>query len=364
MGLFSRLSKNARAVETLSAGIPLLSPLAGSTASIQSLVFSEYFAGEWAELTREGALAIAPLKRGRDILVTVIASMPLQEWQDANETTPDWLRNGSASGVSAWHRLAMTIDDLIFYDWSLWAVQREGNRPDGQIVDALRVPYEDWEIDNATNAVYVNGVQVNAHEVIVFPGNGSGGVLSAGATTIKGYRALERSWIGRAQNPIPLVELHQTSDEPLTDGTDADGNDDPDAEMNEIESLKRSWGEARTSPNGAVGYTPHNIEVRVHGTVQTDLFVEGRNAAVLDVARLLGLPALLLDGSMSTASLTYSTTEGKSNEFAMYSIPAWTNPIEARLSMDDVSPKGRVIRFDRSSLVQAEQPAVANPRSD
>lgn len=353
MGVLDRLRKNTRAVERMSAGLPLVSPLAGTTSQMSQLVYSEFFAGEVAELTREGALSIPPLKRGRDILVGTIASLQLQEWAEANETTPAWLRN-STSGISPWHRMAMTIDDLLFYDWSAWTVKRDGS---DAIIDALRIPYERWSIDDTTGAVYVDGSQVSADEIIVFPGNGSGGILATGSTTIKGYRALERSWIGRAQNPIPLVELHQTSDDPLTDGDDED-------EENEIRRLTDDWSAARTSPTGAVGYTPHNIEVRVHGNVQTDLYVEGRNAAVLDVARLLGLPAALLDGSMSTATLTYSTAEGKANEFAMYSLPAWMSPIEARLSLDDVSPAGHVIRFDRSSLVQAEQPAVATPRSD
>lgn len=354
MGLLERLTRTTRAVERLSAGLPLVSPLAGSTAAISQVVFSEFFAGEVSEVTREGALQIPPMKRGRDILVGVVSGMQLQEWQDTTETTPAWLR-GSASGISPWHRMAMTIDDLIWYDWSAWTVSRDSS---GAILDAIRIPYERWSVDDYTGAVYVDGSQVSAEEIIVFPGNGSGGILATGATTIKGYRALERSWIGRAQNPIPLVELHQTSDDPLT----PDG--DNDAESDEIGRLIDEWSLARTSPTGAVGYTPHNIEVRVHGTVQTDLYVEGRNAAVLDVARLLNIPAALLDGSMSTATLTYSTTEGKANEFASYSIPTWTNPIEARLSLDDVSPAGRVIRFDRTALVQTEQPAVTNPRSD
>ncbi|WP_433586371.1 hypothetical protein [Microbacterium hydrocarbonoxydans] len=353
MGLLDKLTKTTRAVERLSAGLPLVSPLAGSTSQMSTLVFSEFFAGEVAEVTREGALQIPPMKRGRDLLVGVIAGMQLQEWQDDAETTPAWL-HGSASGIAPWHRMAMTIDDLIWYDWSAWTVKRDDS---GQILDGIRIPYERWAVDDLTGVVTVDGRVVSAEEIIVFPGNGSGGILATGATTIKGYRALERSWIGRAQNPIPLVELHQTTEDPLTDGDDED-------EENEIARLIDDWSLARTSPTGAVGYTPHNIEVRVHGTVNTDLFVEGRNAAVLDVARLLSLPAALLDGSMSTATLTYSTTEGKANEFAAYSIPTWTNPIEARLSLDDVSPQGRVIRFDRSSLVQTEQPAVANPRSD
>lgn len=354
MGLLDRLKKDTRAIERMSAGLPLVSPLAGTTSQMSQLVFSEFFAGEVGELTREGALSVPPIKRARDILVGTIASMQLQEWEGDTETTPAWLRN-SSSGISPWHRMSATVDDLIFYDWSLWVVQREGG-PESQIVDALRMPYERWSIDDTTGAVYVDGSQVSAHEVIVFPGNGSGGILATGAQTIKGYRALERAWIKRAESPIPLVELHKTDDEPLTDGAD------DDEEENEIGRLTGDWEDARK--NGGTGFTPSNIELRVHGDVKADMFVEARNAAVLDVARLLGLPAALLDGSMSTATLTYSTQEGKANEFAMYSIPAWTNPIEARLSLDDVSPAGRVIRFDRSSLVAAQQPAVASPRSD
>ncbi len=322
------------------------------TSTLPLVTYSEFFAGEIAEVTRLGAMQIPPFKRGRDILVGVIASMNLREFAGDRETTPAWLRN-TRSGVSPWHRMAATVDDLIFYDWSLWAVERGAS---GQITDAIHIPYDQWAVDDA-GRVTVNGRVVSAEEVILIPGNGSGGVLMTGASTIKGYRALERSWIGRAQNPIPLVELHQTTDDQLTDG-------DADDEEGEIARLVSEWSAARTSPTGAVGYTPHNIEVRVHGTVETDLFVEGRNAAVLDVARLLNMPASLLDGSMSTASLTYVTTEGKRSEFAALTLPGWIAPIEARLSMDDVSPRGHVIRFDQSSLVEPEPNPINEPRED
>ncbi|GEB94392.1 hypothetical protein GCM10009724_09590 [Microbacterium lacticum] len=339
------------------AGAPLVSPLAGSTSQMSRLVFSEYFAGEVAEVTRESALSIPPLKRGRDILVGVIAGMELQQWRDDVKVPSPWLLNSAGSGISPWHRMAGTIDDLIFYDWSAWAVSRAGSDPTDPITDALRIPFERWAVDDFTGVVHVDGEQVDASQIIIFPGNGSGGILMSGAQTIKGYRALERSWIGRAQNPIPLVELHQTSDDPLTDGTDEEEED-------EIQRLVDEWSAARLSPNGAVGYTPHNIEVKTHGQSSTDLFVEGRNAAVLDVARLLNIPASLIDGAQTQASLTYVTTEGKRSEFAALSIPAWTSPIEARLSMDDVAPAGEVIRYDMSSLVDVVAEPVRTPKED
>lgn len=359
MGLLDRMTRALRVTERVTstpfAGAPLVSPLAGSTSQMSQLVWSEFYAGEVAEVTREGALMIPPLKRGRDILVGVIAGMQLKQFAGEAEVDASWLTN-SSSGISPWHRMAGTVDDLIFYDWSAWAVKRAGSDATDPIVDGLRIPYERWAIDDYTGIVTVNGEEVAASEIVVIPGNGSGGVLASGAQTIKGYRALERAWIGRAQSPL-TYELHQTSDDPLTDG-------DEDEENDEIGRLVDDWAAARMSPNGGVGYTPHNIELKTHGETNTDLFVEGRNAAVLDIARLLNMPAALLDGSMSTASLTYSTTEGKGNEFAVYSVPTWTSPIEARLSLDDVAPSGQVIRFDQSALRAVTQQPVNNPKED
>ena len=357
MGLLDWLTRSVRVTEKVGAGArlaPLVSPLAGSTSQMSTLVYSEFYAGEISEVTRETALMVPPLKRGRDILVGVISGMPLVELEGERDVTDEsaWLRNTS-TGISPWHRMAGTIDDLIFYDWSAWAVERDGDR----IVDALRIPFDRWQIDDYTGVVTVDDKPVSAEQIIVFPGNGSGGLLVSGMQTIKGYRALERAWIGRAQNPIPLVELHQTTDDPLTDG-------DPDEEEDEIQRLVDEWAAARISPNGAVGYTPHNIELKVHGNVSADLFENGRNAAVLDVARLLNLPAALLDGAQNTASLTYVTTQGKRSEFATLSVPSWTAPIEARLSLDDVSGAGRVIRFDQSALVDVVPEPVNPPRED
>lgn len=330
---------------------PLVTP--NQTSTLPMVVYSEFFAGEVAEVTRYGALQIPAFKRARDLLTSTIAGTSLHQYRDGEDVTPDWLTN-STSGVSPYHRMLAIVDDLLFYDWSLLAVQRGTS---GQITDALRVPFEQWAVDDLSGRISVQDKQVSAEEVILIPGNGSGGVLQTGAQTIKGYRAMERAWVGRVQNPIPLVELHQTTEDPLTDGT-------VDDEENEIARLTSDWAAARMSPTGAVGYTPHNIELRVHGDVKHELFVEGRNASVLDIARLFGIPGSLLDGSMATATLTYSTTEGKRSEFDMYTTPLYLDPIEARLSLDDVAPAGEVIRFDRSARASVEAPALREPLND
>jgi hypothetical protein len=322
------------------------------SSSLAKVVYAEYFTGEIGEVTRESALQIPAIKKARDILVGSIAGTALKELAGGAEVDTYWLRN-TRSGISPWHRTAYVVDDLLFYDWSLLAVERDGD----QITDAVRVPWDRWSVDEYTGQIRVDDQVRNADEVVLIPGNGSGGLLTAGAPTIRGYRALERAWIGRAQNPIPLIELHQVTDDELTDGSE-------DPEDNEIQDLVDQWATARTSPTGAVGFTDNRVEVRVHGTVSADLFEQGRNAAVLDIARLTGVPASLLDGAQTNASLTYVTSEGKRSEFDALSLPQWTDPIEARLSLDDVSPEGHVIRFDKAARIAAQAEPVRSPTSD
>jgi hypothetical protein len=342
VGIFDALTRPGR----LTAIAPVMPGLESpnQSSSLAKVVYAEYFTGQVGEVSRATALSIPAFKKARDIYVGIIAGMQLREHQGDQIVDQPWLYR-TESGISCWHRTAYIFDDIFFYDWSAIAVKREGE----QIVDALHIPFERWDVDRDGN-VKVDFIPAADREVILIPGNGSGGILTAGANTIRGALAIEKAWIGRAQNPIPLIEIHQVTDDQLDD--------------DEIADIVDQWAAARVSPTGAVGFTDNRVELKVHGTVATDLFEQGRNAIVLDIARITGIPAAMLDGSMSTASLTYSTQEGKRNEFDDYSLPMWTDPIEARLSMDDVSAAGRVIKFDRSGRTSITAPALTQPLKD
>ena len=75
--------------------------------------------------------------------------------------------------------------------------------------------------------------------------------------------------------------------------------------------------------------------------------IEARNAVKLDIANFMNLPTAMLDAALPKASLNYETQEGRTESF-IERLPFWTEPIEARLSMDDVCPRGQRIRFDAS----------------
>lgn len=303
-------------------------------------------------ITREQALTVPSVYKARATLLSLIADKPLtlRRGETTIESQP-WLYRTPVGKGGPWQRMTWTLDDLFFYGWSLWQVvrgepDRAGRRP---ILDAWRVPWEAWDFDdNGRVTVYdIDSdmfVPVGDDEVILIPGPDGIGLLGYMSRTIRGAVELERSWIKRAANPIPAIDLHETIESSI--------------EPDEAQQVVDDWAKARSGPNGGIAYTPFQIEARALGQMSPDLFIEGRGALRLDVANFFNLPAAVLDGSPSTASLTYSTSEGKFNEVLVYSLPYWARPVEDRLSQDDIVAAGLSIKLDFSALVQLPQAAV------
>jgi hypothetical protein len=296
------------------------------------LVWSDIFGADAVFVTREEAMTLPPVAKGRAILTGQIAPAPLRAY-DKNGLAaeqPKWLWHTDGA-VSPHLRMLWTVDDLIFAGFSLWGTTRDAA---GAITDATRIPIEWWTFD-AEGRIVVQGELVDELEVILIPGP-SEGLLQFATRSIRAAIALEHSYIKRAQNPIPLVELHETTEGSL--------------EEDEIEDMIQAYADARQDENGTVTFTPATIELKVHGEQSPQLAIEGRNFAKIDVANFMNLPGAALDGSLSTASLTYSTGEDKRNEIADYSIAYWADPIAARFSQDDVVGEGIRVRHDFSEL--------------
>lgn len=336
--------------ESTSLGAPstpqmMLSPWAPSAAgNLHTIVWSDIFDQAPKFATRGEAIAVPAVAKGRNILVSLIAPRPLIAL-DTNgrlERQPAWLHTTS-TGVSPQHRMAWTIDDLIFHGVSLWTLERDD---DGQIVDAMRWPIDQWEIDD-DGRILVTGTPAAASDVCLFTSFGEGLLTNAGRS-LQGATLLEAAWVRRANDPIPVVDLHMTVEDALSD--------------EDAKELAQTWDAARR--NGATAVTPAGIEARALGQVSPDLFVQGRNASRLDLAGFFNLPAQLLDASLSTSSLTYSTQEGRSNELATISLPYWTDAIAARLSLPDMTPEGVRIRFDLTDLHTPTVNATGTPTED
>lgn len=309
------------------------------TGALSKVVWADILGTESLPVSRAEAMGVPAIARSRHLLTSDAARCPLSVF-DADGPVTDgsgsWLQSTSLV-VSPQHRMVWTVDDLIFGGWSLWVAQREDNDPEGNVTDAARVPVEWWQFGDG-GRLEIAGEPVPAHQAILIPGYHEG-ILNSSPRTIRGSRELETQWANRASNPIPAMELHQTTADQLTDA--------------EILALVDSWSTAMRENGGAVAYTPSSIEARPHGTAESDLLVQGRNAAAVDGARIVGVPAAMIDASNVNSSLTYETLSGRNLEYVDRSLALYLGPIEARLSLDDVCAPGRRVRADTSAVTSS-----------
>lgn len=289
-------------------------------------------AGSAGPVTRLQALSVPSIAKGRALLHSIIATRALVALRGAERVNPQptWLYR-SDTGVSPAQRTAAILDDILFNEASLLAVQRgEGDA----ILDAAHVPYDRWTVD-AQGQLLVDQKPVPAGSVIWIPGPGPGLLVTA-AAAIRGAIGMDEAWQRRVRNPLPAMVLKEVNDGEVS--------------AQEAADAVRAVAKARQDIDNAVMFLPAKFELETHASESTDLFETGRNALRLDIANFMNIPAALLEGSMSTASLTYSTQEGQRNELLDYCIPYWAGPIEQALSLDSVVPRGQRVRFDFADL--------------
>lgn len=317
------------------ARIPFASPMSPDGA-LEQFVWRDLMGDDIraAVNTRRGAMRLGPVTRGRNLLAGSGARCPLRDFTGDTLTPvqPSWLLQ-TDDGSSWQHRTLWTIDDHLFHGWSLWHLRLGADRFP---LAGSHVQYEAWEVDD-DNRLLVGGVPVkNTDEWVLLPGLHEG-ILCDGLDVLRDARDLFAIVRDRLENNIPPVSLEA---QPGADRLNRD----------EIDAVIASYKDARKR-NGGVGYTNEWLKATFgKGNQDSDLLIEARNAAAVDLARLIGIHAGLVDATAPKASLNYETQTGRNQEFIDFDLALYLMPIEARLSMDDITPHGRRVVFDTSVL--------------
>lgn len=345
MRLFERSFPTAAAATFAMTNPPVRSPFA--TATLSRVVLADMTGVKAGTITRSDAMKVPAIARARGLICGTLSRYPLSRWNGDTRLEPAPWMVSTRTGISPRLRMLWTLDDQLFSGVSVWAVERgpKGDGADvGPMTDAIRIAPGVWTLDEA-GRVLVDGKPVSDEEVLVFEGPQEG-LLTIADEAIDASRAMRSAWATRVKSPIPLVVLKQTDKNVHYEDTEVD-------EMLDDAEAARA--------NGGAMFAPDGIDPAFPGDVKTDLFIEGRNAERLDYGNYANMPAAMLDGSMSTATLTYSTTEGRRSEFVDFSLAYWAMPIEARASQADVLPApDEDARFDLEYLTTPTQPAT-NP---
>lgn len=344
MGIFSglRLASQVDKYATLQPARALATPFAGESHLAPAVVLDDVFGARVRSVTRAEAMSVPAHARARHLVCDVLARYPLRAYSAGGTLLPEqprWL------GWSAYFpprlRMLWTLDDLAHYGWSLWVLDRgaadqSGRRP---ILDAFRIDPSRWSVQNGKPTLTLPGGkrrELLDGEYLLIPGP-SEGMLTAAADTIRGAKHLEEQWQSRVQNPVPVVEIRYT------------GDDDLDAD--EMKDIRDTYIKARQDPAGVVMVTPRGFEVHPHGDQALELFVQGRNAVSLDIARFWSMPASMLDASqVNGSSIDYENNDIGRSAYYDLTLRTWGMPVEEALSQDDVTPRGTYIAFDLSAL--------------
>jgi len=362
MGWFTSLG------QSLAIPSPLLPQVeAWTTSQLESMVWNDVLGTPpTIPMTRAEAMMVPAVARSRHLTTSAIAGCPLTTWAGGVQTlpTPTWATatDGQlgavpparrrelylSAGQSPWWRMLWSVDDLIFYGASVWLVtQFEDGDPAGRPLRMARLPWATWTVDEQGRITDPDGKPFPENQLRVFPGPHEG-LVNFASRAIRNASILETAAADIARRPF-RVELHQTTDIELTK-----------PERAELISATRQ----ALADNAGILFTNAAIETKDHPINSADLLIDGRNAAAVDIARVVSIPAAMIDATTAGASLTYETTEGRNAEWIDYGLSLYMDCITARLSMDDVVPQGSSVAFDTTDLTSLTVPATGQPRED
>lgn len=342
MGILSWL-RNADQVERFAALQPskaLATPFAGENHLAPAVVLDDIFRSKVRSVTRAEAMSVPAVHRARGLVCDVLARQPLRAYRDGAPLPeqPRWLHTSKYFPPRL--RMLWTLDDLAFYGWALWLLDRGATDSSGRapVLDAYRIEPSRWKTEDGSIHVLVSGKWIPVPEggYLLFAGP-TEGLLSAAADTIRGAKDLERMWQARVKNPVPVTEIRYTGEDYLDE--------------DEMRDIRTQYINARADEDGTVMVTPQGFEIHAHGDQAMELFVQGRNAVSLDVARFWRMPASMLDASqVNGSSIDYENNDVGRSAYYDLTLRTWATPVEECLSQDDVLPAGQYVQFDLSAL--------------
>lgn len=298
-------------------------------------------------VTRDIAIQVPAIKRGRDLIAATIGQLPAEVLDSKNKATRNPLLDQPEKYKARVITMTRTVEDLLFYAKSWWQViERDGagwptrvKRLDPLSVDdgtgwPLIPEMRDYQYE--PGKVFVDGKHVPDADLIRFDSPNEA-VLYAGARAIRTALRLDSSAANYAEGTPPADYFEPREG--------ADPIDDAD-----VQALLDAWKAARQKRSTA--YVPAALKYTVSGFDPQKLQLhEGRQHAVIELARVLGIDPEAL--GVSTTSRTYFNAYDKRKEFTDFVLSPYVVAIEERLSMPDVTRRGHVVRINLDAFLRS-----------
>ena len=287
-------------------------------------------------IDRNLALQVPAVSRCRNLICGVIASIDLELIQKSTGRkleTPVWLEQLDLRQPRS-VTISYLVESLLLYGIGYLrvnSVYQDDLRPSGfEWVANTRVTVTTDKYGDEVDYYSVNGQRV--------PDSGVGslvtfqsllpGVLETGGRTIQAALDIQKAASVAAATPMATGFIKNS------------GADLPEAQ---ISGLLAAWKAARNSRSTA--YLTSTLDYQTVGYSPKEMmYNEASQYLATEIARLMNVPAYYISADMNN-SMTYQNIIDGRKEFVAYSLQPFLSAIENRLSMDDITRRGNVVRF-------------------
>ena len=288
-----------------------------------------------SSVSRAQAMQVPAVARARNIICATIGSLPLEVYRESNNSrvaTPPFIRQPDPrmTGQSVYTFLA---EDILFSGMGYLRILELG--ADGRPLSAewISVSRVERTLDNA--GINVVGYTVDGNKVpvsglgslIPFTGYDEGLLVRAGITILTAL-ALEKAVKRFADEPTPNVVLKSNLPMPAE----------------RVTALLNSWKEARQTRGTAfvndtidfqsIGFSPEQLTLN-----------QARQYMASEIARACNFPEYYVGGNAG-GSLTYSNVTAERRSLIDLSLKPLMTCITQRLSDNDITPRGSIVKFD------------------
>jgi len=293
-------------------------------------------AGSPTYIDRYLALQVPTVARCRNLIAGVISSIDLELYNKATGKeleSPVWLDQPDIRQPRS-VTISYTVDSLLFYGVAYWRVTSlyaDDGRPSG---------FEWIANDRVTVTLTNDGSEVQSYAIRgeITPMSGIGslvtfqsllpGVLNTGARTITAALDLEKAASVAAATPMPTGFIK---------------NSGADLPEQQITGLLNAWKAARQ--NRSTAYLTSTLDYQTTGFSPKDMaYTEGSQYLATQISRLMNVPAAMVEAELFRSN-TYQNILDQRKEFAAYTLMPFISAIENRLSMDDITRHGNVVKF-------------------
>ena len=292
---------------------------------------------QYAYVSREDALSVPALQRCRNLLSGTIGAIPLELYKKStNEElgSPAWLEQPSYSQPRS-VTIAYTVESLLLYSQAFWKVvevYQEDGRPsrfewiaNNRVtitLDSTNTFVKSYAVDGMTLPMDGLGSLVTFQSLLP-------GILNTGIQTIRAAIDVQKAAAIAASTPMATGYIKNT-------GADLDPK--------EVSGLLAAWKNARN--NRSTAYLTSTLEYNpVSFSPKEMMYAEAIQNLATEIARLCNVPAYYVSAEMNN-SMTYSNVQDERKQFLSLSLQPFISAIEDRLSMDDITARGNVVKFD------------------